>query len=538
MYPRASEKVSDVKLNVVGGNVFGRNPTISPEQTFNMIISDNALVESPGYKKRINLENRLSGRGIYSSERGNFMIAVVDNVVFKISGSPEFLHEEELFTINSFFGDVFIEENLASQIAICDQNELWIYNYSDGSVVQPVLPINKSGNTIKPGYITYHDGYFIVPDISENEWYLSAVNDGTDWLWGAGGVPVAGSLQTKPDGPIAVLRAPGKGNMIYVFGRNVVEMWYNNGNQLFPYQRSNSSSIDYGCISVTTIAAMDNYLAWLGVNEKSGPVIMISTGSGFQRVSTDGIDYRLADVQHPEQSYAFFFKQDGHVFYQLTFFDESDNFSLLYDFNTGLFSYVTDENMNYHIAEAVAFFNNTYYFVSINDGSIYELNSNFTNYDYSVENPPNSSFVKDIPKVRICKAVRRSDNSRFIMNNLTFLIEQGNDPEYKGSSLFYISGEDGTVITGEVQEGYEGVFLQSQRVVNPYVPRIDLAISNDGGDSFGNYVSQEMNPQGKRRNRVVFWRLGEANDLAVKLRFVSRSRITVLDGVMQARVIS
>jgi hypothetical protein len=298
--------------------------------------------------------------------------------------------------------------------------------------------------------------------------------------------------------------------------------------------------VDYGCLSATTIATMDNYVAWLGVNEKSGPVIMVSEGSNFTRLSSDGIDFRLADLLFPQQSYAFFFKQDGHVFYQITFYNPADNFTLLYDFNTKAFFYLTDENMNHHIAESVAFYNNTYYFVSIDDGSIYELNSNYTNYDYTLPsnaNPnPNPEIIKEIPRMRICNGMKQVDSSPFIANSLTFTVEQGVDPYYKGSDLFYISTEDGKVFTQESQVGFVGNYLSTEIVDDPYVPRIDMAISKDGGQSFGSFVSKPLQPQGVRKNRVVFWRLGRVNDLTIQFRFWSKFRFTVSNGVLQARL--
>ena len=42
-------------LNIVGSSVFGRYPKISIEKTYNMLISDNWMVNYPGYSKVIDL---------------------------------------------------------------------------------------------------------------------------------------------------------------------------------------------------------------------------------------------------------------------------------------------------------------------------------------------------------------------------------------------------------------------------------------------------------------------------------------------------
>lgn len=542
MQPQGQQPISDVPLKIVGSNVFGRNPKINAEKTYNMFISDIALVQTSGYKKVIDFPMNSIGRAIYSSERGGFMITVINNTVYKITGPSNNLSASPIFNLDTFEGDVFIDENLNNEIAICDQKDLWIYDWVTGDEDKAPLPTSeRTGLVINPGYVTYHDTYFIVPDIDTGDWYLSASNNGNSWEW-INSRPVTASIQTKPDNCVAVLRAPGRGNLIYVFGKNVTEMWYDNAGQLFPYQRSTSVSIDYGCLSATTIATMDNYVCWLGVNEKSGPVIMTSSGTNFERLSNDGIDFKLATVKFPQDSYAFFYKSDGHTFYQITFFNSADNFTLIHDFDTKKFFYLTDENMNYHIAESVAFFNNTYYFVSINDGSIYELNSDFTTYDYtlpSFHNPnPNPEIVYQVPRVRICNNIRQNDSSPMIANSLTFTLEQGVDPNYIGTYITLLTTEDGRVLTTEANPGYLGEFLTTEDSVDEYTPRVDMTLSIDGGLNFGNGTSTIMNPLGQTQNKVTFWKMGRGNDFVFQFRFWSDYRITAFDGVVQMKTMS
>lgn len=537
MQPRSQAPQEEIELKIVGGNTFGRTNKISAEQTFNMMISDNWLVQTPGYKKVINVPGNVRGRGNFTSTPGGFMLEVVSNIVYKVTGPQDNIHKAPLFLLDTFSGDVSFDENAASQIAICDGLDVWIYNYTTNTATAATLPINgTTGLTITPGYVTYHDGYFIVPDTTSTNWYLSQLNDGLVWNWGAGGTYVFGAIQTKSDNAVAVVRAPSKGNLIYVFSKNVMEFWYNNGQQLFPYQRTNSASVDYGCLSSNTISALDNYIAWLGVNEKSGPVIMTSDGQSFKRLSNDGIDFRLADLVRPEKSYAFFYKIDGHVFYQITFFDDEDNLTLIYDFNTEKFFYLTDENMNYHIAASVAFFNNTYYFVSLNDGSTYQMDSYFYTYDYTDPLDPTIDKDYDIPRVRICNHIRRNDTSPFIATSLTFTIEQGVDPNFNFSHFFYLTTEQGEVLTTEVQPGYIGQYLTDQTTIQAYVPAVDMCLSKDGGESYGSWVRRELNPLGNRRNRLTYFGMGQANDLVCKIRFISRYRVTVSDGLIQTRI--
>jgi hypothetical protein len=541
MQPAAQRPKAELPIMMVGGNKFGRFPKQSDEQTFNMVVADGFLVPFSGYKAILDILSRNAfGRAIYSSTRGGFMIAVVNNNVYKITGPINNLVKQELFSLNTFTGDVFIDENVAGQIAIADGQALWIYNWLTGAFREALLPSNpNTGSPIKPGYVTYHDGYFIVPDLESAAWYLSAPNNGLSWLWGAGGVAVSGAIQTKPDNSVAVLRAPGKGSLIYVFGNNVTELWNDVGAPDFPYQRNGSTSIDFGCLSPSTIAAMDDMVVWLGINERSGPVIMQANGANNDKLSTDGIDYRLEKLVNPGDSAAWFYTEAGHVYYVITFYDPRDNLTIVYDFESQLFCTLTDENLNHHIAARIAYYNDTYYFVSLNDGNLYELGYQYTYFDYTIPSNlvpnPNPAVIEQIPRIRICPPSRLDDSSRFVANNLSFTIEQGEDYFYKRSLEAFITTEDGFVITEEAPIGYVGKGIGNEWVLDPYRPRIDYSVSRDGAEAWSNYVSVEMNPLANRKNRVMFNQIGEANDLVHQFRFYSKARIVVTNGVMQLR---
>jgi hypothetical protein len=61
-----------------------------------------------------------------------------------------------------------------------------------------------------------------------------------------------------------------------------------------------------------------------------------------------------------------------------------------------------------------------------------------------------------------------------------------------------------------------------------------LGVSRDGGETYGNNVSLNMNFTGKRKSRFIFQRLGRANDFTARLQFVGFSRYVVGDGIVEA----
>lgn len=531
-----SQSLNNLPINIVGSTTFGRYPKISVEQTYNMFISDDWLVPYAGYRKRATIDNLGYGRDIFNSTKSNKLIMVIDNGVYVADEALEVSHAG---TIDSFEGDVFMAENNANQVAICDKKNIYIYNTSTGI-------LQKANTPFVPIYVDFQDTYFIAPAQGTNEWYLSGNNDGFTWS-----ALQLGTLQTKPDNVIAAKRFPGRGSQLFVMGETVTEPWVDVGYQLFPYQRTSSYNIDYGLLSAATLAAGDTFIVWLGVNEKSGPVIMYSSGGDVEQISNDGINYKLAQLKHPEQSYAFLFKQDGHLFYQITFSASEDNFSLAYDFNTKKFFTLCDENMNAHIAKRIAYFNNSYYFVSFIDGNLYEMNSIYTDYD-----------GKEIPRIRIPMSLRLSDGSQFVGNNIQFVTEQGQGvnnnyqlPQvHKGSistsAGFPVAGTpkigDSYTILNPVEDTAVGRTYTNQAfdpglivwngfnwdVVNSNTMRVDLSVSRDGGVSFGNSVGMPMNRLAQRQNKFMYWGLGFANEITLQFRFWGMSRFVVYNGYM------
>lgn len=481
-------------LDIVGSSTYGRDPKIRANRTFNMIITDDWFTEYGGYKRILSFPEDI-GRGIFTSVPGNRLIIVLYNIVYSVTAigttqeGQSFYFGTKVGELQTFYGDVFIDENNAGQIGICDQHQVHIYDYINSTFQTATLP----EGTV-PGYIAYQNGRFVVPDLASSRWYLSAPGNGMSWFWNPDGNPVAGAIQTKPDKAVAAIRMPGKGNLLLVMGRTVTELWSDVGASKFPYQKSTSINIDYGVLSAGTIACSDEVVCWLGINEKSGPVIIACNGGHAETLSTDGINYKLSQLVTPEKSCGFFVKIAGHLCYQLTFYGAQDNFSLIYDFATQKFFDVSDEEMNYHIARRAAFFNNTYFFVSLNDGNLYEMNPDYTTYDYG------DNQIKEIPRIRVCSNIRLPDSSRFIVNRLTFTVEQGTDYTYQQESP-------------------------------SYQPRIALSSSRDGGMSFSNETSNPNLTAGNRINRLDFWGLGLVNDYVPQFRFYGRGPWKAMNGL-------
>lgn len=564
-------------LNIVGSSIFGRYPKINIEKTYNMFMSDNFMVPYAGYKIGIFADeflNATQGRAIFTSTKFDRLVLVQSNNVFlvEITYSQEFqkitfFQVIHIGTIQTQTGVVYIAENNAPQIGISDGTAFYVYDPTVAPGVEAVAL------RFTPGYLTFHDTYFILAASNDmgsvdapynpprnNTWRLSANNNGLVWLDNSNTI---GLLQTKPDNVQAVVRFPSKGNMIFVMGSIVTEAWFDTGTQLFPYQRANQFNIDYGCVSPATVAYMDEFVVWLAQNEKSGPIIVYSDGGMIKKITTDGIDYLLSALQNPQDSQAFLYRQDGHVFYHINFY--SDNLSLFYDFSTSKFYHACDQNLNYFIAAEIAFMNNQYYFISKNTGNLYAFDTDF--YTYQDTDNLGNVEIHEIPRIRTCANIRTPDQEYEIINDVGFTIESG-ETDYQQQSLgpiilitqaseilitqgdfiglvtqdeeFLITQEDDLLVTQQTDSGTAAILIAQQMAntgtSNLSLPHVDISISIDGGASFGQEWAYYLPPIGHRKNRLMWWNLGLANDFVPQFKFWGLGRFVTTDGIVNTRI--
>src|SRR5690606_22768873 len=219
-----------IPVRIVGSSIFGRHPIISDERTWNMFISDDWLINFAGYQQAVEIiTEQAEGRGLFHSTRGNFLLAVLGSNIYRINANLGFTF---LFSIGTATGEVFMDENLSSQIAIVDgSTTAYIYNYTTGSTGTIDFVYTGGGTVFTPNYVTYQNTYFIFGN-------RDSTNSGSQWfVYRSGFNPTTLAnplqlvwvqtltLQTKPDFAKACIRIPSHGNNLLVLGSTVAEIW-------------------------------------------------------------------------------------------------------------------------------------------------------------------------------------------------------------------------------------------------------------------------------------------------------------------------
>src|SRR6185295_6279796 len=398
-----------------------------------------------------------------------------------------------------------------------------------------------------PVMVCFHDTYFHIGNGNTTgngaKWYVFQFETDSTIEVADGGVL---SLQTKPDYARAIVRLSEKGKNVIVFGTAVTEIHINSplttGLETLLYQRIPTINIDYGVLSLATIASSDDMVCWLAINEKSAPVIMYFDGNAHHTISTDGINYQLGTLKNPGKSVGFFYKKDGHLFYQITFYDEQDNLTLAYDFTEKNFLNLSDYNLNFHPARQVIYVGQRTFFISLTNGAIYETGTDFTTYDENIAKKGRPNYLPEhnhiIPRQAVCGTYRF--NGELMPQpvcgiRLTLAVEQGQDLDYSelsvtaGCSDVIITEEGETVIT---EEG-EDVITEGSTQCFTYVPGIDFSFSQDGAQTWSNEVRAISNYTAERQNITEWTGFGQINEFTPKFKFWTAGRVVCGNAMLE-----
>jgi len=453
------------QLQIVGGSKPGRFPKLSDEASYNFFPIDGGMMTYPGYRSVATLGTG-EGRAFYHSVLGGFAIAVIGNTVYKMQDMSSGL---SIGTLSTSVGFVYISENGNSEICLSDNAVFYVYKYSTpSSFAAQIL-------TVSPGMIAEALGYIFVAANNSNTFIYSKVNNATDF-----------PLQNT--GSLGSDRVTGVANLndwIYVFGQRTTKAWRTVGAAINPFQLDTSKVYQYGCLNAASIATDVEVLAWFGVTKTGNASVMAVIGGGApQAVTTDGFDYLFSNLAAAASCSAFIWKQDGHTFYQLTFFDPRDNWTLVVDFTTKAFFYATDPFLNLHIAKEMINFNQKYYFLSFIDNKVYTISSDIGGGDGEI-----------IPAIRITPPWRQESYKLIRYKKLEIIAEQG---------------------------------------VSPDAMNMDVSFASDNGNtSFDMAERIPFAPLGVKNWTCRVFQLGASRERSFKFAFYGKNRFVILSGYIE-----
>jgi len=172
--------------------------------------------------------------------------------------------------------------------------------------------------------VTYFDGYFIFAARGTRQFFLSGINDGSQYS----GLDFATATSTTG----FVVAVVNFHEQLLVFtSKQATEVWYDSGAAAFPFQRYDGVYIARGIAGPLCQCSEDNTVLWMG----DDGVFYRNDGFIPKRLSTFAMEHAWA--QYPAKTsdmHCFVLDQEGHKFAVLQF--PSGNQTWVFDISTSL----------------------------------------------------------------------------------------------------------------------------------------------------------------------------------------------------------
>lgn len=366
-----------------------------------------------------------------------------------------------LGSLNTISGHVSMCEG-TTQLAICDGEELYSLTYSTDTFAD----VTDADLPASVGFVTNIDGYFVVNENDTGRFYISSINDVTSW----DALDYA-TAESSPDTLKLCLNAVGQ---LWLFGERTTEIWANTGGSDFPFSRISGAVMQVGILAPHSALEIDNSVLWIGQDRDGNGIVYRADGFSPRRISTEPIERRLQEPENRSLIYAWSYQEEGHVFYVLS----GDNLgtSLVYDLTTGLWherAFLNQSgNFEQHLGSCHVFAFNKHLVGSRRDNKIYQMDIDFYDDD-GAEIAAERVYTHIVDEMRIIRY----------------------------SSL---------------EIGFEtGVGLQSGQGSDPTV---SLQLSKDGARTWSAPMTASLGKVGEYCKRVIFRRLGMAEQLTFKIR--------------------
>ena len=403
--------------------------------------------------------------------------------LFAVQGSsPSVLHEYEASgttvaelasrgNLVTTSGYVSIANN-ETQLAITDGPNLYILDLTTNAF----STVGSSGWR-GSAWIDYLDGYFIAVAPDSNQFYISAIDDGTSWD------PLDfSSADASPD-KLVTLRV--LKHELFLFGETSTEVWVNSGDADFPFTRYQSVPIDVGIVGNTAAVRTTDSIFWVGQNKTGRGQVYYMNGHQPVRVSTQAVEEALATSTDLSQCYSWTYLLKGNEF--VGFEAPGMESAWVYDVSTQLWHerarLIAGEWAGYSLSHVVGF--NGYHFGQF-AGQVCKLDPDLYYHK--------TSLLATEPLAR--------------ERTWPHLVAPSNDPlTFRLLELNCTTGHGGN---------------------------ITLECSNDGGFTWGSVLLKSLGATGRWMQRVRWLFLGSARDRVFRLRCTDDVPLTIHSALVDA----
>lgn len=317
------------------------------------------------------------GRGAFVLQNQLFVVVGSNAYVLDTALNPTFLGA--LGTATGFVDIDANQRQPVPQVLFVDGVSGWVW---DGAVWAEVTDVNFPP---KPLNITYQNFRFIVPSGESDKAYISEVNNALNWT-NIDGNPNVLQITQKPD---FISGSAALNGILFLFGQYHIEAFNYDANLVVPYSPDNSFVTNAGLAATASLVesgSIDdsgNGCLFFLANTKDGkPSVMKMSGTSLIKLSSPELEDVLQSYQTLSDFTGFSYTEGGHTFYQ--FSSTENDHTWVYDDVT---QEIVEKEMldgSRFIAQAHAYFNSKNYYLSYNNGNVYQGDRKYFNNDGEV----------------------------------------------------------------------------------------------------------------------------------------------------------
>jgi hypothetical protein len=308
-----------------------------------------------------------------------------------------------------------------------------------------------------------------------------------------------GSITSHP-GTIVACRTLHR--RIFLFSQNFCEVWENAGlGTNLPFRRNNSLLMEVGTPALGSVSVGFDRMFFLAQDKDGLAGVMEVKGTESVLVSNRALDFQLAQyAADPDTGVAdargILIKENGLIFYRLNFTLANHTFVLNVSMSTAeSLKWHEEEVLNgdRHPAQTHAYFDGVNYYGAYNKPKF-----------YIVADQVSTNDGETIRRMRIGRQMSPEGYNRLRVDRFQVDLLQG-ALDIQQLIDIDLAAEDEETITTEASED---IILDQQIDIGGGQPTVFLAISKDGGQTYGNYLHATMGKIGERTHRTVWRKLG------------------------------
>lgn len=433
----------------------------------------------------------LPGRGAWELPGGQQAIWVIGSGCFLMTvGTPATAFTPTTFkikrvgTLVSSSGQVGIRDNGAGgYVVIVDGPNGYLYNIAT-QVFTRIMDPDFLGADV----VAFIDGWWIFNQPGTQTFYTPTSTYSI--VFNAANFALADAATDKL---VTLMESKEE---LWLIGEKHTEIWYDAGGQFFAFQRLVSTMLQVGCAAKHSVARFstqgEDGLIWLARSDRGQNVVVKTQGFEALVVSTPAVADEIATYQYVADAFGYTYQEDQHEFYVLTF--PSADKTWVYDGSTNLWhkraSYDPySEQFHRHRSSCFLNFQNQRLVADYQNGSIYQMTrSAYTDAGWPL------------------LALRRTPH-------------------------IWDGGARDRVFMSYAQiEFAPGVGNQSG---TGFDPQVEMKISRDGGQTWGQTLKRGIGKVGEYLNRVIWRKLSFSRDAVVEVRMIEPVKRDVVGANMK-----